>query len=250
MSQSSYRLDLVCLECPTPCCRHVKHLPYLGECSSRVFETFLLGAFPLFGLIDQANQGVPLFAMEWIVPGELDRCPAYDHHGLCTIYDDRPISCRNFPLINPEGTLHDFCPFAENFKEAKFIDSDFPPKAQDIDLHLKNILVQKGMDALAEVIHEAKPSNLPLLFNSVWALMLVLAGADVFEAIRGQRALLKGLRANGLEELTVLIPYTDYCITGEIQGILANLDYLRLRLEDEGLFEKLETLLKGISSQG
>ncbi len=236
MSLSSYRPATICLECPEPCCKHVKHMPYLGEDSTAIFSSLLMGAFPLFGLNEDLREDIPLFALEWIVPAELSECLAY-RNGLCTIYEDRPLSCRNFPVIGPDNRLHEFCHNKESFLNSPFIEPRFLSKAARLQSFLQKTLNAKGMSGLSNVIHEENPSSMPLLYNGLWALTLVSAEVDVQMAMGGQKELLKRLALMGYSEVTVLIPYSDYCISGQLEGLLVNLQYLELRLKQEGLLE-------------
>jgi len=239
MSLSSYRLKDICLECHEPCCRHVKHLPYMGERAKVLFKTFLLGAFALLDEGRYISREYVSFDMEWIVPAEIDGCLAYTKEKVCSIYHERPISCRNFPVITPKGDVHGFCPRAKKFAHIAFHEPVFIKRAWKLTEFLSQEYLMHGEKALSRSILEKRPANTPLLYNGLWVVFLVLAGADVTEAISGQKRLLTKFKAKGFHQITVLIPGTDYCITGEIDGLMANLDYLSLRIEREDLLAKV-----------
>ncbi len=238
MSLSTYRLKDICLECHEPCCRHVKHMPYMGEKAQVLFRTFLLGAFALLG-DEEGCSGFVSFDMEWIIPAEIEGCLAYTKDKVCAIYHERPVSCRNFPVINPEGEVHDFCPQGEQFSHIPFCSPAFVKRARKLSESLSEEYFRHGIKGLSEWILEERPANMPLLYNGLWVLFLVLAGADVTKAISSQKKLLTQLVTQGCHQVTVLIPGSDYCITGEIDGLLANLDYLALRIERETLIFKV-----------
>ncbi len=55
------------------------------------------------------------YDMEGIIPAEIEGCLAYTKDKDCAIYHERPVSCRNFPVINPEAEFHDFCSQGKQF---------------------------------------------------------------------------------------------------------------------------------------
>ena len=217
-------------------------MPYMGEKSEILFKSLILGGF---ALLDDGREwtGTISFDMEWIVPAELDACPAYSAKKTCIIYDERPVSCRNFPVINSQGFIHDFCPFGSKFSSIVFSEPVFAKRAASLTRFLSKIYAQHGKTDLARYILEERPANMPLLYNGLWVLFLVLAGVEVSQAINGQRKLLNVLEARGFNEVTVLIPGSEYCISGEIEGLLINLEYIKLRIENEDLLAKSQDVL-------
>ena len=222
-------------------------MPYMGEKSEILFKSLILGGFTLIDGRDERMKGPISFDMEWIVPAELDGCLAYSAKKTCAIYDERPVSCRNFPVINPQGHVHDFCPFGSSFSSIAFHEPVFLKRAASLARFLSKTYARHGKAGLTKYILEERPANMPLLYNGLWVLFLVLAGVEVLQAIKGQRRLLNVLKARGINEVTVLIPGSDYCISGEIEGLLINLEYLRLRIEKEDLLARFQDILAPLS---
>ncbi len=244
MPQFSYRQTGICLECSTPCCQHVKRMPYMGESHDVLYRTLLLGAFPLWTM-DTVSVS-HFWAMEWIVPAELDRCPAYSESRLCNIYDRRPISCRNFPVIGLGGKMHDFCPHPHAFSGVHLMIPDFLEKIDKIESFVKTHYHENEGKKVAGLILEKGLASVPLLYNGLWCLFLVVAKMNVCKAIESQRFLLKQIRSGGHQELTVLIPHSDYCVTCDIEGLMHNLDYLEARCEQDELLEKCHQIVSRI----
>lgn len=71
-------------------------------------------------------------------------------------------------------------------------------------------------------------------------LFRVSAGVDVSQVFQGQRRLLNVLRARGINEVTVLIPGSDYCVSYEIDG---HFKYIRLRIEKEDILTRFKDVL-------
>lgn len=106
-----------------------------------------------------------------------------------------------------------------------------------LDLHLLSLLAEEGEEGMGRFIGEARPWNAPLLYNGYLLASWMIAGVDVNKAIEGQRAVLEAYRLLGLQELTFLVPDTDYQISGEIEGLVANLQWLEFRTKEEHLLE-------------
>ncbi len=222
-------------------------MPYLGEGAPVLFETFLLGAFPLFGESQVVSEQTGIFEMEWIVPAELSSCLAYTNSRLCSIYEDRPICCRNFPKVGPSNNLHDFCPYKKSFSDNLFVRPTYLKKTAVLEAYLMRELERAGESVLNKFLGEDSLSQMPLLYNSIWCLLLTLSNVPLRSAIMGQMILLETLKEKGLCELTVIIPRSDLCITGSIKGLQVNLEYLLLRMEKERIETKFQTTLKDMS---
>ncbi len=222
-------------------------MPYMGEDAPVLFETFLLGAFPLFGESQVVSEQTGIFEMEWIVPAELSSCLAHTDGRLCSIYEDRPICCRNFPKVGSSNNLHDFCPYKESFSDNLFIRPDFVKKAAVLEAYLMHELKRGDKSVLNVLLGEDCLSKMPLLYNAIWCLLLTISSVPLRSAIMGQTILLETLKEKGLRELTVIIPRSDYCITGSIEGLQVNLEYLLLRIEKQGLETMFQTILKDMS---
>ncbi len=247
MSLSINRNPIVCLKCQTPCCEYVKHMPYLGETTLECFGTFLIGAFPPYNPKKFVTNNVfhRFIVTEWIVPAELSKCIAYSSNKLCNIYETRPFSCQNFPLISKDK-LHEFCPYKENFLHNKFLDSSFDEEFLRLDLSLSKVFCSKGEEGLKDFIFEDKPLTPPLLYNNYLALVLIFSGVDIRRAFKRQMALLRFLKGKGLENITVIIPGTEYCLSGATEGLMANLEYLIYKIEHERLIQQLRTVTQSL----
>ena len=227
-----------------PCCKFIKHLPYNGECEKACFSTFLIGSFPSYDEDDPVKENIRPYVTEWMVPAEVEGCLAYKDR-LCSIYESRPLACRNFPLIS-KGKFHEFCKMGEYFLEQDFCESDFTKKVDRLDIFLIEMLRQKGEKGLSYILMEERPFRLPLLYNSYLALVLLINCREIFRPLENQILLLKRFQEMGLKEITVLIPGTEFCITGEIDGLMANLNFLIYRLKEQGLLEHLRRILTEI----
>ncbi len=221
-------------------------MPYMGECEVVLFQKLLIGAFPLWAE-DLVSLTDLFFDVEWIIPAEQPSCPAYSESRLCSIYDQRPVACRNFPLIDSSGKLHEFCPNRAVFAKGTFLMPPFCDKLEKFRTFLKTLYEQKGEKAVkCFFLQDDDIGQMPLLYNELWCLVLTISGMDVHRAIEGQRTLLRALQYKGLNNVTVLIPHTEYCITGEIDGLLINLEYLSARIEQEALMEHCYKVLSMI----
>jgi Fe-S-cluster containining protein len=227
--------DLPCHRCGDPCCQAVKRIPYQGENSSLLFKHILIGAFP--DIVDgEASEPRRPFVTEWVIPGEASACPAYTDEGLCRIYDARPRACRSFPR-NRDGSLHPRCPMGTLVGGEMVPDPSFLLDLLHLDLHLLHLISEEGEEGMGRFIGEARPFNAPLLYNGYLLALWIIAGVDIAGAINGQRAVLEAYRLQGYQELTFLVPETDYQISGDIEGLLANLRWLELRIREEDLLE-------------
>jgi len=212
------------------------------------FETFLIGSFTTFTTNSLFEEIIdrPFLITEWIVPAELSKCIAYSSKKLCKIYKNRPISCKNFPLI-AQNKVHEFCSFKERFLDGVFYEPTFLKQISLIDFYLFKIFHEKGEDGLKERLFEDKPFNSPLLYNNYLVLILLLSKVDIIGALNKQNVLLNSLKECSIEEITVIIPGTDYCLTGSLEGLKANLEYLIYKIEKENLIEHLKmTILSAL----
>ena len=214
----------------------------MGESYDVLYRTLLLGAFPLW-MVETVSPS-HFWAMEWIIPAELDACPAYLESRLCNIYEERPVSCRNFPVIGLGRKMHDFCPHTHEFSGARFIIPGFLERMDRI-----TGLVRNEREKFLGLILEDSLSSVPLLYNGLWCIFLMVGEMDVYGAIKGQRRLLKQIKSDGHQELTVLIPHSDYCVTGEVDQLMYNLDYLEARCEQDNLLEKCHQMVSEILAQ-
>ncbi|NDY43537.1 YkgJ family cysteine cluster protein, partial [Dissulfurirhabdus thermomarina] len=224
---------LPCQLCPEPCCPAVKRLPYAGETHPVLFGRLLLGAFP-----DVEAPGpwpVPRrpFVVEWVVPGEAGACPAFTSEGLCGVHPVRPAACRRFPRTR-FGLFHPRCPLGAAVRGEAVAEPRFLHRQAALDAHLLNLSAREGAGAMAAFLGEAAPDRMPLLYNGYWLAAVLLAGVDLQAALAGQEAVLEAYREAGFAELTFLVPDTDFEAGGPVDGCLANLRWLRLRVE-EGL---------------
>ncbi len=216
-------------------------MPFNGECERACFSTFLIGSFPTYEKDDPIKENLRPYVIEWMVPAEIEGCLAYKDR-LCSIYESRPLACRNFPLIS-EGKFHKFCKMGKYFLGQEFYKSDFMERVDKLDSFLIKMLRQKGKEGLSNILMEERPFEAPLLYNSYLALVLLINCKEIFKLLESQILLLKRFQKMELEEITVLIPGTEFCITGEVEGLMANLNFLIYRLKEEGLLEHLTRIL-------
>ncbi len=223
----------------------VKRIPYEAEIAPELFSCLLLGA--IGEMPDEGeSQGVRRpFVAEWIIPGEALCCPAYTEQGLCRVYSVRPMACRVFPGTQ-DGRLHPACPFGNEVACEPYRPSAFSSDLARFDAHLLNILYGDGEAALGDLLGEKRPLAAPLLYNGYLLAVLILAGADLTSFFHGQRQVLRRYRTGGLDELTFLIPDTDWEISGPIAGLEANLEWLALRVRDEGLAQSCRERLRAL----
>ncbi len=224
----------VCKLCPDPCCLAVKRIPYEGETTPGLFSTLLVGALGQGPLEDGSRGFQRPFAVEWVIPGEAAGCPAFTGEGTCGIYPIRPVACRVFPLMRDGGT-HPACPFGNEVAGEPRGHSRFLQDLATFDAHILNAFYKKGEVAYGELIGEDRPLAAPLLYNGYLLAALIIAGVDLEVFFKGQRLVLGRYRAGGLEDLTFLIPDTDLEISGPIAGLEANLEWLALRVREDGL---------------
>jgi Fe-S-cluster containining protein len=239
--------DIPCRKCADPCCDAVKRIPYQGENDPLLFRHILIGAFP--DIVEgEASEPRRPFVTEWVIPGEAPACPAYTDEGLCRIYDARPLSCRTFPRTR-DGGLHPRCPMGKLVAGEMAPEPSFLLDLLRLDLHLLSLLSGEGEKGMGRFIGEARPFNAPLLYNGYLLSLWIIAGVDIAGAIEGQHAVLEAYRDQGLRELTFLIPGTDYQISGDIEGLAANLQWLELRIKEEDLMEDVGRNLELLAEQ-
>ncbi len=234
---------MICQECKSPCCQAVKRLPYQGERDQLLFSTMLMGA--MGDLEHQAGPGRRPMVAEWMVPGEAPSCPGYDQDGRCSIYDSRPFACRSFPR-NSDGSMHPFCPHPEAAGWSPVDTGDFKEKLDALDTWIMEAFAQGRREDAAAILGEDSLITPPLLFNGYLIAVWLLAGCDVNGCIEGQKEALASYRDRGLEELTFLIPETDYQISGTMDGLEATLLWLAHRVEEEELADRIRKALVDI----
>ncbi len=232
-----------CSRCTDSCCRAVKHMPYQGETDMLLFSSLLVGSFPDFEAPDSCNRETPEcrrpFVAEWLIPAEQNACPCLDHDDLCTIYEHRPLSCREFP-VDSQGNRHAFCSLAAEFIPcAEGKGSSFGRAVDALDTLLYEILREHGTETLNGFLLEEGDTGIPMLYNTYLLCILMIAGADAAGALSAQMSLLESCRQSGLEEMTFLIPGTDYCITSVTAELEINLQYLMARMDQRALEARL-----------
>ena len=226
-------MGIVCQECPARCCEAVKRLPYLGEGDPVALSTLLLGAVADDEPPDPGRPRRPV-VVEWIVPGEAPCCPAYTADGLCSIHPHRPLACRRFPVTS-QGGFHPFCPHPKEIGGEPWEPVPLEERVARLDAHLLNLLAAQGSGAAGAVVGEEDLLRMPLLYNGYLLAVLLMAGVDLERCLKGQREVLHRYRVQGLEELTYRIPDTDYAVSAAIQGLEANLAWLKARMEEWGM---------------
>ena len=246
------------MNCKNSCCRAVKHMPYQGETSENTFSSLLLGAFPDINQ-ESAGEGHEgdssgrayrrPFVAEWLIPAESNACPCLDSEGLCSIYVDRPLSCRQFPL-DSHGSPHPFCTFPEGFSVCERpSNTSFTDSLDNLDLLLARLSDRGGEGAVLDFLLEESDTGTPMLYNNYLLCMLLLSGSniqsEITNALAGQMAVLESYSKKGMRELTFLVPGTDYCITSATDELIVNVTYLFARVEQQELAQRLFERLEG-----
>ncbi len=241
-----------CKDCPSLCCTAVKHLPFLGETSQELFSSMLIGAFP-----DIAPHGNSLqedtdgtshrrpFVTEWLVPAQASACPCLNSNQLCSVYEHRPFACRQFP-VSPTGKIHPFCPHAERFAPSDYYGHRFSSMVDCLDLFLVDLLETGGESAIHDFLLQDQEVGTVMLYNPYLLYLLILAGADVAHALSGQAEVLEHYRLAGMEEMTFIVPGTEYCITASTRELAINLSYIRAQMEHQDLEGRLALRLKEV----
>ncbi len=232
-------------------------MPYQGETSEKAFSSLLLGAFPDINPESSGKgdgtQASTLayrrpFVTEWLIPAESNACPCLDPGGLCGIYTDRPLSCRQFPL-DSNGDPHPFCPFPEEFSASERpSNQEFADSLDSLDLFLATLSDRGGEEAVAGFLLEESAAAIPVLYNSYLVCVLLLAGSnsvpEVTGMLAGQMAVLESFAEQGIGQLTFPVPGTDYCITSATDRLIVNLTYLSARVEQLELARRLSARLR------
>ncbi len=233
--------------CGARCCREVGRVPFLGERYEAPFYTLFLGAFPD---IEGPSPTRRPFVVEFQVPQEFPHCLALDAQGLCTIYDERPISCRRFPMTD-DGGIHPFCPLDEvSLGEDVHGDREYLRRRDAIDGHILRAISQGLAREISDLLQEERPFEAPLLYNGYLILMLEAAGLDPSDVLSSQKRLLETSMSKGYKSLTFIIPETDYVVGAETEGLLANLEWLEHRLHHLQMGQKVRIALETILSRG
>jgi len=239
----------LCVNCPSPCCQAVRRLPYLGESDPIIFEYLLIGSFPdpnlLYENQDDDKRFRRPFIVEWTLPIESLRCPAYTEDKLCKIYDHRPLTCKMFPRTHT-GEIHPFCPLGEAVCTVKrWEEPPFTKRLAQLDSFLMNklFLEKDGKRVIAELLVEEEPFKGPALYNSYLVLVMLLANVDVKRALLNQHSAIERLMAQGLEEVNFYIPDSDEIMPASLSGLKINIDYLLMRIDEEKLLPKFSKLL-------
>ncbi|OCC14469.1 hypothetical protein DBT_2198 [Dissulfuribacter thermophilus] len=226
--------------CGALCCREVKRLPYLGENNEVIFSTLLIGALPD---IDEPTPERRPFVVEWLIPQEALSCPALTKDNLCAIYCDRPLSCMRFPRVG-ENELHPFCP-ERNLALGKCIsDPPYLTKRDLLDGLILEAIENREFDFISTLIQENKPFESPLLYNGYFLATMYNANVDPYMALNGQKKVLKKYQEMGNSVLTFIIPDTDYVISCEVEGLLANIEWLEFRVKHDQMFQKIVRALE------
>ncbi len=135
--------------------------------------------------------------------------------------------------------MHDFCPNPRAFLKNHFEIPDFLKRVDRIRTFVRERLYNDGEVGIRHLVLEEDPVRMPLLYNGLWLLFLLVSEKiNIYTAIDSQRILLEKIKSKGHQELTILIPHSDYCVTGEIDRLICNLDYLKARCEQENLLKK------------
>ncbi len=233
--------------CGARCCREVGRLPFLGERYEALFHTFFLGAFPD---TEGPSPSRRPFVVEFQVPQEFPHCPALNSLGLCSIYDERPFSCRRFPLTD-KGEIHPFCHVdGVSLGEEILGDAEYLRRRDLIDAYLLDAISRRVVDEVAEILQEERPFEAPLLYNGYLVLMLEAAGLDSTSVLSSQKRLLKSSIKEGHDVLTFIIPDTDYVIEADVEGLFANIEWLEYRLNQLDMGQKIGHTLETILSKG
>ena len=243
-------IENLCLRCPNPCCQAVKRLPYLGENDPIIFKYLLIGSFPDPNLLNENKGNTPNrfrrpFIVEWTLPIEVLKCPAYTEDKLCKIYEQRPLTCKMFPRTHT-GEIHPFCPIGEAVCTVKrWEEPPFTKRLAQLDSFLMNklFLEKDGKRMIAELLVEDEPFKGPALYNSYLVLVMLLADVDVKQALLNQYSAINRLMSQGLEEVNFYIPDSDDIMPAILSGLKINLDYLLMRINEEKLLQKLSKLL-------
>ncbi len=235
----------ICKQCPDPCCLAVKRIPFEAETAPELFSNLLIGALGQ-GPCNHGGDGFQRpFAVEWVIPGEAEGCPILTEDGICGLYSVRPVACRLFPRTS-NGDIHPACPFGDKVSGEAHTPSSFLTDLAKFDAHLLNTFHQNGEAAYGELIGEERPLSAPLLYNGYLLTALLLAGVDLEIFFQGQRRVLRHYRDSGLDKLTFLIPDTDLEISGPVSGFEANLDWLALRVHEDGLARSCSGRLRAL----
>ena len=240
----------LCLSCPNPCCQEVKRFPYLGENDNIIFKYLLVGSFPDPNLSNGNNKNTydrfkRPFIVEWTLPIEVLKCPAYTKDKLCKIYEQRPLICKMFPRTHT-GEIHPFCPLGEAVCTVKrWEEPPFTKRLAQLDSFLMNKLFfgKDGKKVISELLVEAEPFKGPALYNSYLVLVMLLANVNVKQALLNQYSAINRLMSQGLEEVSFYIPASDDIMPAILSGLKINLDYLLMRVNEEKLLQKLSKLL-------
>ncbi|GEM_PF-2801998 len=239
----------LCVNCPNPCCQAVKRLPYLGEKDPIIFEYLLIGSFPDPNLL--LNKNIRFrrpFIVEWTLPIEVSKCPAYTKDKLCKIYKHRPLTCKMFPRTHT-GEIHPFCPFGEAVCTVpKWQEPEFTKKLAKLDSFLMNklFLEKDGRKILSNILHEEESFKVPALYNNYLILVLLLSGANIKQCLTNQYKAIKNLISLGLDEVNFYIPDSDEIMPANLSGLKTNLDYLFYIIEEEKLLTIFSELLSVI----
>lgn len=236
-----------CAGCTESCCRAVKHLPYQGETDPVLFKSMLIGAFPDLHHAnpeDNTGQRRPLVT-EWLVPAEADACLGWNRDGLCSIYSHRPLACRQFPL-NADGSVHPFCSMPERFQGQVRMESTFSRVTDRLDLFLLELKDNSGESAVSDFLMEDETGGFPLLYNTYLLALLIIAGGNVLKQLESQGKALEKYRHTGLDDMTFIIPGTEYCIGAPIESLHLNLMYLIARIREQDMHTRLKQRLERI----
>ncbi len=245
--------DNPCRDCHSLCCTAVKHLPFLGETSQELFSSLLIGAFPdIEPHGDSQQEGTDgarhrrPFVTEWLVPAQAMACPCLNSDHLCSVYEHRPFACRQFPVL-PNGKAHPFCPHPERFAPSNSYGHRFCNMVDRLDLFLIDLLETGGEAAIHDFLLQDQEVGTAMLYNPYLLYLLILAGADAEHALSGQAEVLEHYLQAGMDEMTFMIPGTDYYITASTQELEINLSYLRAQMEQQDLEDRLTLRLKEVT---
>ncbi len=242
-----------CKDCHSLCCTAVKHLPFLGETSQELFSSLLIGAFPDIEHYVASKQKKTNnvqhrrpFVTEWIVPTQANACPCLNSDDLCSVYEHRPFACRQFP-VSPNGKVHPFCPHPERFPPSDSYGHRFSSMVDRLDLFLIDLLETGGESAIHDFLLQDQEVGTAMLYNPYLLCLLILAGADVGHALSGQTEVIDHYLQAGMEEMTFIVPGTDYCITASTQALAINLSYIRAQMEQQDIEGRLTHRLEKVT---